>query len=73
MVSSQARYCRRRLAKLKGRVGTRLIDGGASLGCRAYQGYLFSRPLPLEEFEAFAKRAWRGQLNDSGGATLLQG
>lgn len=29
----------------------------ASLGCRAYQGYLFSRPLPLDEFEAFAKRA----------------
>lgn len=25
-------------------------------GCHAYQGYLFSRPLPLEEFEALAKR-----------------
>jgi diguanylate cyclase (GGDEF)-like protein/PAS domain S-box-containing protein len=25
-------------------------------GCHAYQGYLFSRPAPLEEFEAFAKR-----------------
>ena len=25
-------------------------------GCHAYQGYLFSRPLPLEGFEAFAKR-----------------
>jgi diguanylate cyclase (GGDEF)-like protein len=25
------------------------------LGCCAYQGYLFSRPLPLEEFEAFMK------------------
>ncbi len=25
-------------------------------GCHAYQGYLFSRPLPLEEFEVFAKR-----------------
>jgi EAL domain-containing protein (putative c-di-GMP-specific phosphodiesterase class I) len=24
-------------------------------GCHAYQGYLFSRPAPLEEFEAFAK------------------
>jgi EAL domain-containing protein (putative c-di-GMP-specific phosphodiesterase class I) len=22
-------------------------------GCHAYQGYLFSRPLPLEEFEGF--------------------
>jgi EAL domain-containing protein (putative c-di-GMP-specific phosphodiesterase class I) len=26
-----------------------------SLGCHAYQGYLFSRPLPLEEFEAFSR------------------
>jgi len=25
-------------------------------GCHAYQGYLFSKPLPLEGFEAFAKR-----------------
>lgn len=28
----------------------------AGQGCHAYQGYLFSRPLPLEEFEAFVKR-----------------
>jgi EAL domain-containing protein (putative c-di-GMP-specific phosphodiesterase class I) len=28
----------------------------AHLGCHAYQGYLFSRPLPLDEFEAFAGR-----------------
>jgi len=27
-----------------------------SNGCHAYQGYLFSRPLPLEEFEQFQKR-----------------
>jgi diguanylate cyclase (GGDEF)-like protein len=26
----------------------------ASLGCHDYQGYLFARPLPLEDFEAFA-------------------
>jgi len=26
----------------------------ADQGCHAYQGYLFSRPLPLEAFEAFA-------------------
>jgi diguanylate cyclase (GGDEF)-like protein/PAS domain S-box-containing protein len=28
----------------------------ARMGCHAYQGYLFSRPLPLDEFAAFAKR-----------------
>jgi diguanylate cyclase (GGDEF)-like protein len=28
----------------------------AHLGCHAYQGYLFSRPLPLQAFEAFMKR-----------------
>jgi EAL domain-containing protein (putative c-di-GMP-specific phosphodiesterase class I) len=28
----------------------------AGQGCHAYQGYLFSRPLPLHEFEALAKR-----------------
>ena len=28
----------------------------AGLGCHAYQGYLFSPPLPIEEFEAFAAR-----------------
>lgn len=27
----------------------------ANLGCHTYQGYLFSRPLPLEEFEAYTK------------------
>lgn len=29
----------------------------ADLGCHAYQGYLFSRPLPLVEFEALLARA----------------
>lgn len=29
----------------------------ARLGCHAYQGYLFSRPLPLEEFEQMVMRA----------------
>ncbi len=28
----------------------------AGQGCHAYQGYLFSRPVSLEEFEAFVKR-----------------
>ncbi len=28
----------------------------AGLDCHAYQGYYFSRPLPLEEFEEFARR-----------------
>jgi EAL domain-containing protein (putative c-di-GMP-specific phosphodiesterase class I) len=27
----------------------------ASSGCHAYQGYFFSRPLPLEDFEAFVR------------------
>ncbi|WP_243358495.1 putative bifunctional diguanylate cyclase/phosphodiesterase [Fundidesulfovibrio terrae] len=27
----------------------------ARLGCKAYQGYLFSHPLPLEEFEEYAR------------------
>jgi EAL domain-containing protein (putative c-di-GMP-specific phosphodiesterase class I) len=25
----------------------------AGLGCHSFQGYLFSRPLPLEEFDLF--------------------
>ncbi len=28
----------------------------ASLGCHNFQGYLFSRPLPVQEFEAFVMR-----------------
>ena len=28
----------------------------AAHGCHEYQGYLFSRPLPLLEFEAYLKR-----------------
>jgi diguanylate cyclase (GGDEF)-like protein/PAS domain S-box-containing protein len=28
----------------------------ASHGCHAYQGYLFSKPLPLADFEAFARQ-----------------
>jgi diguanylate cyclase (GGDEF)-like protein/PAS domain S-box-containing protein len=27
----------------------------ANAGCAAYQGYFFSRPLPIEDFEAFAR------------------
>ena len=30
----------------------------AGQGCHAYQGYLFSRPLPLDEFEAFVKQSY---------------
>jgi EAL domain-containing protein (putative c-di-GMP-specific phosphodiesterase class I) len=28
----------------------------ASSGCHAYQGYFFSRPLPVAGFEEFAQR-----------------
>ncbi|MDD2272830.1 MAG: EAL domain-containing protein [Desulfuromonadaceae bacterium] len=28
----------------------------SSAGCHAYQGYFFSRPLPIESFESFAKQ-----------------
>lgn len=28
------------------------INGFQPLGCKACQGYLFGRPLPLEQFEA---------------------
>lgn len=28
----------------------------AQAGCHAYQGYFFSRPLPIEGFEAFARQ-----------------
>jgi len=28
----------------------------ARSGCHAYQGYLFSRPLPIEDFELFARQ-----------------
>jgi diguanylate cyclase (GGDEF)-like protein/PAS domain S-box-containing protein len=31
-------------------------DALARSGCHAYQGYLFSRPLPIDEFMAFAQR-----------------
>jgi diguanylate cyclase (GGDEF)-like protein/PAS domain S-box-containing protein len=31
----------------------------AHAGCHVYQGYLFSRPLPLEDFEAFVRKALR--------------
>jgi diguanylate cyclase (GGDEF)-like protein len=30
----------------------------AESGCHAYQGYFISRPLPVEGFEDFARRAW---------------
>ena len=31
-------------------------DSLSQNGCHAYQGYFFSRPLPLDEFESFVKR-----------------
>jgi EAL domain-containing protein (putative c-di-GMP-specific phosphodiesterase class I) len=31
----------------------------ASLGCHSYQGYLFGKPLPIQEYEAFSRRLRR--------------
>jgi EAL domain-containing protein (putative c-di-GMP-specific phosphodiesterase class I) len=30
----------------------------ANLGCHGYQGYLISRPLPIQELEEFAAQAY---------------
>jgi EAL domain-containing protein (putative c-di-GMP-specific phosphodiesterase class I) len=43
----------------------------ANMGCPAYQGYLFSRPLPLQEFEALVSRE-QGLLNDGLRGTSLR-
>jgi len=32
-------------------------DALSAQGCHTYQGYLFSRPLPIEEFEVFLNRS----------------
>ena len=31
----------------------------AKMGCRLFQGYYFSRPVPVEEFEAMGCRLYR--------------
>jgi EAL domain-containing protein (putative c-di-GMP-specific phosphodiesterase class I) len=31
------------------------LDCLEGMGCHMYQGYLFSRPLPVKEFEMFAR------------------
>jgi len=36
----------------------------ASAGCHAYQGYYFSRPLPVERFEAYAREAVKAGLGE---------
>ncbi|MDP3464465.1 MAG: EAL domain-containing protein, partial [Sulfuricurvum sp.] len=37
----------------------------AEIGCHAYQGYWFSRPLPLEEFEIFHKKVMSEVLGEN--------
>ncbi len=34
----------------------------AKQGCHAYQGYLYSKPLPLAKFEAFARDVYHGRV-----------
>jgi EAL domain-containing protein (putative c-di-GMP-specific phosphodiesterase class I) len=34
------------------------------LGCHMFQGYLFSPPLPVEEFESYARAAGQNMLKD---------
>jgi diguanylate cyclase (GGDEF)-like protein/PAS domain S-box-containing protein len=56
---------------LAGSLGLKVIAEGveneaqrrvlAGQGCHDYQGYLFSRPLPHDEFEQLAKRSWTAQ------------
>jgi EAL domain-containing protein (putative c-di-GMP-specific phosphodiesterase class I) len=33
------------------------MDALTNLGCHAFQGYLYSRPIPIEEFEVFTANA----------------
>jgi diguanylate cyclase (GGDEF)-like protein/PAS domain S-box-containing protein len=40
----------------------------ASFGCHAYQGYWFSRPLPVNDFERFARRTASYPTNTASGA-----
>ncbi|MBJ22931.1 MAG: EAL domain-containing protein [bacterium] len=39
-----------------------------ALGCQELQGFLFSRPLPPDEFEAYLRRAKKGEVADTEGA-----
>jgi len=36
-----------------------------SMGCMHYQGYLFGRPVPIEQFEALLKQSRLGRLPDT--------
>ncbi len=42
----------------------------ANVGCSSCQGYLFSVPLPIDEFENFVQRSFNSELNHSCGFDL---
>ncbi|WP_206668719.1 EAL domain-containing protein [Lacisediminimonas profundi] len=47
-------------------------DALARLGCHTYQGYLYSRPLPVQEFEAFVQNGGMGSTSEQSRAEITE-
>jgi EAL domain-containing protein (putative c-di-GMP-specific phosphodiesterase class I) len=45
----------------------------ATNGCRTYQGYLFSRPLPLDQFEEFVLKETRASNIKRSASSISEG